>query len=222
MCPDSLFIKILEELPNTYPYEVHHITTEDQYILRAFRIQAKNTKITSGKKVVFLQHGLIDSADGWVINTEDYSLGLVLANKGYDVWLGNSRGNKYSMETVNVMKPKEYWEFSFQQMGRFDVPANIAYVLAQTGQATLSYAGHSQGTSQMFAALSYKDTKDYVNSKVNVFIALAPIVYLANQDSTILNIFAYGTVGIKELADTFHVYSIFPGPCSETSAQAAF
>ena len=74
----------------------------------------------------------------------------------------------------------------------------------------------------MFAALSDDKTKDYVNSKVNVFLALAPIVYLANQDSTILNIFAYGSVGIKELADVFGVHSLFPGPCSETSAQAAF
>jgi pimeloyl-ACP methyl ester carboxylesterase len=65
-------------------------------------------------------------------------------------------------------------------MGRYDVPANIQYVLEKTGKSKLSYIGHSQGTSQMFAALSDSATKDYVNSKVDVFIALAPIVYLAN------------------------------------------
>ena len=116
ICPDSLFGDILKDLPNKYPWEVHHLTTEDSYILRLFRIQAKGTNITPGKKVVFLQHGLIDSADDWIINTEDYSLGLVLANAGYDVWLGNNRGNKYSLDTAKPMKEKVYWDFSFQQM----------------------------------------------------------------------------------------------------------
>lgn len=143
ICPDSLFGDILKDLPNKYPWEVHHLTTDDSYILRLFRIQAKGTNITPGKKVVFLQHGLIDSADDWIINTEDYSLGLVLANAGYDVWLGNSRGNKYSLDTVKPMKEKEYWDFSFQQMAWYDVPANIKYVLSVTGQDTLSYVGHS-------------------------------------------------------------------------------
>jgi predicted alpha/beta hydrolase len=147
---------------------------------------------------------------------------LVLANKGYDVWLGNNRGNKYSMDTVKPMNSKDYWQFSYQQMGRYDVPANIDYVLTKTGQKTLSYAGHSQGTSQMFVALSDDKTKEYVNSKVKVFLALAPIVYLANQDSLFLNILCYGSVGIKEMADLFGVYSVFPGPCSETGIQASF
>ena len=107
-------------------------------------------------------------------------------------------------------------------MAQYDVPANIKYVLKTTSKDTLSYVGHSQGTSQMFAALADKKTRDYVNSKVNVFIALAPIVYLANQQSTFLNLLAYGSIGIETIANVFGVYSIFPGSCSETSIQAKF
>lgn len=53
-----------------YPLETHYITTEDGYILKYNRIQAKNTKIVSGKQPIFVQHGLLDCSDTWIINEE--------------------------------------------------------------------------------------------------------------------------------------------------------
>jgi pimeloyl-ACP methyl ester carboxylesterase len=191
ICPDSLFGDILDSYPNKYPWESHHITTEDNYILRAFRIQAKNTQITNGKPVVFLQHGTLDSADDWIINEELNSVGIRLANAGYDVWMGNSRGNKYSLNTAVKMSQKEFWDFSFQEMAWYDVPANIKYVLNLTGQKDLIYFGHSQGTTSMFASLSDEKTRDYVNSKVSKYIALAPVTYLANCPSPFYNMMAW-------------------------------
>jgi len=46
----------------------------------------------SGRKpAVLLQHGLIDSSATWVMNMPDQSLGFVLADLGYDVWLGENK-----------------------------------------------------------------------------------------------------------------------------------
>jgi lysosomal acid lipase/cholesteryl ester hydrolase len=60
---------------------------------------------------------------------------FVLANAGYDVWLGNSRGNKYSHEHINEkIKKKDFWFHSFEKMGEHDLPAAISYVLQMTGQ----------------------------------------------------------------------------------------
>ena len=51
-------------------------------------------------------------------------------------------------------KEPEFWDFSFQEMGMYDVPANINFILEKTGQEKVNFMGHSQGTAQMFAFLS--------------------------------------------------------------------
>lgn len=94
-----------------YPIEQHPIITEDGYILTYFRIQKKGSKIVAGKKPILLHHGLLDSSDTWVINDESKAPAFMLANLDYDVWLGNSRGNKHSRNHthMNPDKDKTFW-----------------------------------------------------------------------------------------------------------------
>ena len=183
--PEDAFLNFTEIMDaHGYPYESHQIETDDGYLLTYFRMQAKYQNITSGKPVFLLMHGLSDSGDSWIYNYENNSLAYVLANKGFDVWIANSRGNKFSNnhKTLNPKADASYWDFSWQEMGEYDLPAAFEYIAKKTGQK-INYVGHSQGTIQMFAALA--DQNPTVLRHLRKFAALGPVAYLNNMRSTL-------------------------------------
>jgi len=107
----------------------------------------------------------------------------LLADAGFEVWLGNARGNTYGRKHKTLTpKDKKFWDFSWDEMAKYDLPAFVDYVLNTTNQTSLFYAGHSQGTEMAFAALS---SNQDLASKVRIFFALAPIANLTNIVSPI-------------------------------------
>ena len=95
-----------------------------------------------------MQHGLECDMTFWLWNRPSVAPALVLARAGYDVWLGNNRGNRFSDTHVNLNpKSKEYWTFDWEQMGTFDTPAVIKMIKSKTGYPKVNYIGHSEGTS---------------------------------------------------------------------------
>lgn len=110
----------------------------------------------------------------------------MLANKGYDVWLGNSRGNYYSKGHIrlNPKKDSQYWDFTFQHMAEYDLPASFTYIYRTTGQK-VSYIGHSQGTLIMHAALSMNNPT--VESLLDKYFAFGPLTFTNHQEVKMLN-----------------------------------
>jgi len=166
------------------PVEEHWITTDDGYILNAFRLSRP------GAPVILAQHGILCSSWFMLVNEPSLSPGIQLYNQGYDVWLTNSRGNTYSTNhsTLDPYWNRKYWNFSWSDMGRFDVPANIRYILDQTGKKDLTFVGWSQGTSQFFVSMTDASVKSYVEEKVNLFVALAPVTWMAHQKSPLFKL----------------------------------
>ena len=48
----------------------------------------------------------------------------------------------------------EYWSFSFDEMGQYDLPAAFNYILNLTASPDLTYVGHSMGTVMFWAAMN--------------------------------------------------------------------
>jgi len=112
----------------------------------------------------------------------------VAVRDGYDVWLGNSRGSTYSRDHVTYDPDKgkdrdKYWAFSWQEMGKYDIPAVLDYVTVQTGIEKHAYIGHSQGTTQMFYAAAMPTLKTHIEKRVSVFIALGPVAKVTHANS---------------------------------------
>ncbi|XP_077533938.1 gastric triacylglycerol lipase-like [Haemaphysalis longicornis] len=157
------------------------------------------------RPVVFLQHGLFDASVDWVINMPHQSLGYILADAGYDVWLGNVRGNDFSSHVKYSKTSSEFWDFCFDDMIAFDLPAMIDYVLFKTRRKKLFYVGHSQGTLLLFGLLS--DRPEY-NRKIILFSALAPVTSITHLTSPFRLILPFAAITRRLLA-RLGMYDVF-------------
>ena len=143
--------------------------------------------------MAFLQHGFLCSSTNWLTNLRNESLAYLLADAGFDVWMGNVRGNTYSRRHVSLSpKERKFWDFrcvewlcivlftshttspccSMDEHALSDLPAMIDYVLKVTNQKQLYYIAHSQGTTIGFANFA---ASQELAPKIRRFYALAPL-----------------------------------------------
>lgn len=138
-----------------------------------------NSMLESFNDMTFAKLGLTESSSRFQAPHISDSLAIELANQGYDVWMGNSRGSTYSLNHTRF-DPKtdwRYWDFSFHEIGLYDLPATIDYVLKVRQRRSLAYIGHSQGNLAMFILQSFHPEWA---EKVKPFIAMAPVAFIPN------------------------------------------
>lgn len=127
----------------------------------------------------FARLGLTEQSDHYYAPQVSDALAFELSNHGYDVWLGNARGSTFSLNHTryDYRHDWRYWDFSFHEMGLYDLPACIDYILAKRRRRSLAYVGHSQGNLAMFILQSVHPEWAL---KVKPFIAMAPIAVIPN------------------------------------------
>ena len=132
----------------------------------------------------------------------------MLADAGYDVWMGNNRGNTYSTDHVKLSTDSEaFWDFTFHEFAKYDLPAMLNYALNATQQKDLYYVGHSEGTMMIFAGLSENEA---LQKKIKTAFLLAPVAHLEHATSPITYLssleselgFFLKVIGVREFMPT--------------------
>ena len=89
----------------------------DGYVLNMNRI--RNPK---SYNVVYFQHGVLDNSITWVVHGPIDSIAYQAYESGFDVFLGNFRGN-YPRKTVPWKSHKSYWDYSVDDYAKYDIQA---------------------------------------------------------------------------------------------------
>ncbi|XP_001951496.2 gastric triacylglycerol lipase [Acyrthosiphon pisum] len=157
-----------------YPLETYEVWTDDRAHLGLERIPHNGNKVIG--RPVLLMHGMF--SDSVVFAAQNSSLSFVLSDAGFDVWLYNSRGTGLS-RTLSIYKGpgslpnmnRVSWDFSFHELGVYDLTAVIDFILKKSEYSKLDIVGYSLGATVAFVCLS--DKPEY-NDKINKLALIAP------------------------------------------------
>ncbi|CAI5995681.1 unnamed protein product, partial [Closterium sp. NIES-65] len=210
--------------PHGFTCEDHRVVTRDGFVLGLQRVTSRqfdasgadsDVNKTSGgngrgvsRGPVLLQHGLFLGAESWVVGPPGISLPFLLARLGFEVWLGNSRCGPWSYgHTRWQPKDKEYWEWTWADMARHDLPAQIDHILAasHTGARQVFYVGHSQGTLTFLSALAAGYLPPATIAAAFLF---APVTSLAHLSSPIAHEAA--KLDLDRVSPTFSSRTLVP------------
>ncbi|KAG9133656.1 hypothetical protein Leryth_021644 [Lithospermum erythrorhizon] len=191
-----------------YKCQEFQVSTDDGYILSMQRIpphRSSSVVGSDGPKTsrlsppVLLQHGLLVDGMTWLLNSPGQSLAFILADSGFDVWISNIRGTRFSRRhvTLNANINPEFWDWTWDDLIMNDLPAVINFIFKQTGQK-LHYVGHSLGTLMALASFSSGNEKQVVD-KVKSAALLSPIAYLSHMTT------AFGVVAARSFVGEVHI-----------------
>ncbi|KYB25016.1 lipase member M [Tribolium castaneum] len=157
-------------------HEEHTLQTDDGYILTLIRIPRKNAK-----EVILLQHSFLADSKIWVSQFNE-SVAFLFWRAGFDVWLSNSRGTFYSQKhvTLNINNPS-FWNYSFHELGYYDLSAQTKYITRATQRAKIVYLGYSMGGT---IGLVYGSTKpEEAAHLIKLAILIAPCSHFSPSEN---------------------------------------
>ena len=185
------FAQLIE--PYGYTWEAHKAQTRDAYILTMFRITGKNGAESKDeeRKPVLLAHGLHMDSTSWFKSpghAGDFTpLPLALYDAGFDVWLSNSRGTKYSQGHAalrGMENDRDFWYWSYAEFAKLDVPAELKKIKEETSVDKVAYIGYHLTSTSMFLQLSTGE--DQLADLMERFVSIDPCL-IHRSESTYLD-----------------------------------
>lgn len=141
----------------SFGYEANFdsVITEDGYILGVHHLHPKPQQNEIQKFPVLLMHGFLTTPISFFVAHKKKALPFMLADRGYDVFMGSRRGTTFSSEHRNLSSDsKEYWDFSWHSIGLYDLAAFVDYTLDSTNKTKCFYVGYSQANVELLVLLS--------------------------------------------------------------------
>ncbi|XP_044748899.1 lipase 1-like [Coccinella septempunctata] len=194
-----------------YKLTEHEVISETGNILVLHKIRSKRRNFRNGSHTpaVLIQHGLLGASDNWFLRGPEKDLPFLLSDAGYDVWLSNMRGNVYSRRhiTLNPDSSSSYWNFGLHEIGYYDLPAIIDYILDKSEQESLFYMGHSIGST---IALILCSLRPEYNKKILLHLALAPIAFVTHKPKMfhkmVFSVFPF----VEQSVQSRNIHEVFP------------
>lgn len=115
--------------------ESHLVATEDGAAVHLHRHPADGPP-------VMVVHGISANHRSWDL-TPERSLAVALQAAGYDAWLLDLRGHGAAHVDTTGKEQRSGW--TMEDYGRYDIPAAIDHIRAETGAEKVGYVGHSMG-----------------------------------------------------------------------------
>uniref|UniRef100_A0A9I9DGZ3 Partial AB-hydrolase lipase domain-containing protein n=1 Tax=Cucumis melo TaxID=3656 RepID=A0A9I9DGZ3_CUCME len=113
-------------LPAGYPCAEHKIQTKDGFLLGLQRVSSRNGDLEKQKgPPILLLHGLFMAGDGWFLNSARQSLGFILPDNGFDVWIGNVRGTRWSHGHSSLSEDEKGTIMSFAALTQPEIAKNV-------------------------------------------------------------------------------------------------
>lgn len=123
--------------------------------------------------------------------------------------MGNSRGTEASRSHINLKpngkKQREYWSYSWHEIGLYDLSASIDTVLQVTNNTKLHYVGFSQGTTSFLVLTSMRP--EY-NNKIIEANLLAPVAFLEYNRNQFYHAVTKYYWPLRRALDKLQVYKI--------------
>ncbi|CAL0299178.1 unnamed protein product [Lupinus luteus] len=167
-----------------YKCQELEVTTKDGYILSLQRIpegRRESGGIGTKKQSVIIQHGVMVDGMIWFMNSPEQNLPMILADSGFDVWIVNSRGTRYSRRhTFLDPSNDEFWNWCLDDLVAYDLPAVFDFVYNLTGQK-IHYVGHSLGTLMALTSFSERQLVHQVKSAA----LLSPVAFLSHMKTAL-------------------------------------